>query len=120
MSKKSYTEGTWRSDRRFKALCKALAACKTEDQVADFLRDVGTLSELFAWAERWEVAQRLAKGETYRAIATVTGASTTTVTRVANFLNSGEGYKSVLNTHHHHHADSAPRGKRSASMVRKG
>ena len=113
MSKKSYTEGNWRSNKRFRALCKALAACKTEEQVANFLRDVGTLSELFAWSERWEVAQRLASGENYRAISAVTGASTTTVTRVASYLYDGEGgYQRVLQSAHHHATSSlAGRGR---------
>jgi uncharacterized protein YerC len=39
----------------------------------------------------------LAKGKTYRQIAELTGASTTTVTRVARFLQNGEGgYQRLL------------------------
>jgi TrpR-related protein YerC/YecD len=59
--------------------------------MADFLRDIGTLSELQAWSERLEVAKQLARGLSYRQVAAQTGASTTTVTRVARFLESGAG-----------------------------
>lgn len=76
---------------------------KTEEEMAAFLRDIGTLSELQAWSERFEVAKQLAQGITYREIAKNTGASTTTVTRVGKFLENGEGgYRKVLNAHRHH------------------
>ena len=92
-----FGEHNWRTDPGFPALCKALASCRTSQAVADLLRDIGTLSELRAWSERLEVARLLAAGKTYREIAEVTGASTTTVTRVARFLRDGEGgYRQVL------------------------
>jgi TrpR-related protein YerC/YecD len=97
MTAKTFTEHNWRKDPAFKALCEALASCKTPEAVADFLRDIGTLTELQAWSERLEVARLLAKGKTYREIAETTGASTTTVTRVARFLQGGEGgYRRLL------------------------
>ena len=91
MPKKHFTEGNWREDPWFRSLCTALAGCRTEEEVANFLRDIGTLSELKAWSERLEVAKELARGLTYRQVAKNTGASTTTVTRVAKFIESGEG-----------------------------
>jgi len=118
MPKRTYTEGTWRTDPWFRALCKALTQCKTEIAVADFLRDVATLSELRAMSERLEVARRIAAGQTYRQIAEETGASTTTVTRVGNFLMGGAGgYRKSLNyiVDHQHHAAS-PRGERMVSV----
>ena len=97
MAPKTFTEHNWRKDPAFKALCRALASCKTPAAVADLLRDIGTLTELQAWSERLEVARLLATGKTYREIADVTGASTTTVTRVARFLQGGEGgYRRLL------------------------
>lgn len=67
------------------------------------LRDIATLSELQAFSERLEVARLLSQGLSYRKVAAQTGASTTTVTRVAHFLENGEGgYRKVLNTHRHH------------------
>lgn len=71
--------------------------------MADFLRDVGTLMELQAWSERLEVARLIAEKKTYREIADTTGASTTTVTRVARFLQGSEGgYRHVLREIHQH------------------
>ncbi|MDO8648772.1 MAG: YerC/YecD family TrpR-related protein [Candidatus Peregrinibacteria bacterium] len=119
MAKRSYNEGNWRTDPWFRALCKALAACETEAEVANFLRDVGTLTELQAWSERFEVAKQIANKKTYRDISDSTGASTTTITRVARFLQSGEGgYRRSLNAKHHHHP-AASRAERMASTVRK-
>jgi len=120
MARKSFTEGNWRNDPWFRALCTAIATCKNETEIADFLRDVGTLTELQAWSERLEVAKRVLQGDTYRAITAKTGASTTTVTRVARFLQSGEGgYQRILKLAKHHHHSATSRGERMASMVRK-
>lgn len=84
-------------------LCSALRSCRTDEDMANFLRDIGTLSELQAWSERLEVARLLGKGLSYRQIAKETGASTTTVTRVAHFLENGEGgYRRFLRVHRHH------------------
>jgi TrpR-related protein YerC/YecD len=103
MSKRTFTEGTWRKDSRFKKLCRAILNCRTEREVEDFLRDVGTLSELYTWSERLDVADRLQQGRSYREASIVTGASTTTVTRVASFLYDGEGgYQRILAGQHHH------------------
>jgi TrpR-related protein YerC/YecD len=101
--KRRFTEDSWRKEPWFKGLCGALLACKTHEEMENFLRDVATLSELQAWSERLEVARLLAQGLSYRQVAAKTGASTTTVTRVANFLENGEGgYRKVLKAHRHH------------------
>ncbi len=91
MGKHQFTEKNWRKDPWFRALCGAFAACNTPDGVADLLRDVATLSELQAMSERMEVAKQLSRGLTYRQVAANTGASTTTVTRVAKAMSGGEG-----------------------------
>lgn len=102
-TRKRFTEDAYRKEPWFRALCQALVACKTEEEMANFLRDVGTLSELQSWAERLEVARQLSKGLSYREVARITGASTTTVTRVAKFIENGPGgYRKVLNVHRHH------------------
>lgn len=101
--KRRFTEDAWRKEPWFKNLCAALRSSKTDEDMANFLRDIATLSELQAWSERLEVARLLAKGLSYRQIAKETGASTTTVTRVAHFLENGEGgYRRFLNAHRHH------------------
>lgn len=121
MARRSFTEGNWRKDPWFTALCRAIASCKTEGEVAEFLRDVGTLSELQAWSERLEVAKQITKGRTYRDICASTGASTTTITRVARFLQSGEGgyerflsstKKGVITSGTHQHMSPAARRAR--------
>lgn len=91
MSRRTFTESTWRNHPWFKALCKTLTACQTEREMANLLRDVGTLSELQSWSERWAIARLLVRGMTYQEISHATGASTTTITRVAHFVADGEG-----------------------------
>lgn len=91
MGKRRFTEQAYHNDPWFRALCSAISACKDEKEVADFLRDVGTLSELQAWSERLEVAKQLSRGLPYRTVSAYTGASTTTVTRVARFMENGKG-----------------------------
>lgn len=116
MTKKSFTEGTWRTDPLFRRLCKAFLACRTEQEVGDFLRDVATLAELKALSERLEVARLLLEGVSYREAAKCAPSSTATVTRVASFLNGGVGgYRSVLKTHQHHR--SSPCGERMVSKT---
>ena len=67
------------------------------DEVERFLRDLCTLGELEAMAHRWEVVKLLDQGLPYQEIARRTGASTTTVTRVAHWLRHGEGgYRTAL------------------------
>jgi TrpR-related protein YerC/YecD len=101
--KRRFTEDSWRREPWFKSLVSALRTCKTEQDTENFLRDIATLSELQALSERLEVARLIAKGLSYRQVAEQTGASTTTVTRVAKFIENGEGgYRSILNTHRHH------------------
>lgn len=101
--KRRFTEDSWHKEPWFQGLVSALRSCRTDEDMASFLRDIGTLSELQSWSERLEVARLIAQGMSYRAIAQATGASTTTVTRVAHFLENGEGgYRSVLHTHRHH------------------
>ncbi|MDD5040808.1 MAG: YerC/YecD family TrpR-related protein [Candidatus Peribacteraceae bacterium] len=116
MGKRRFTEGTWRSDPLFRRLCRAFLACRTENDVANFLRDVATLAELKALSERLEVARLLLAGVSYREAAKCAPSSTATVTRVAVFLNGSEGgYRSVLDKHQHHHV--SPRGERMVSKA---
>jgi len=119
MGKRRFTEDSWQKDPWFRALCSALASCKNEEEVAFLLRDIGTLSELQAWSERLEVAKLLAQSLSYREVAKRTGASTTTVTRVAKFIENGPGgYRKYLKTdRHHRHASSSRSGEKTASVL---
>ncbi len=73
------------------SLLEAIAALRDRDECARFFRDLCTLPELNALAERWEVAQRLDDQVPYRQISELTGASTATITRIAHWLRHGEG-----------------------------
>jgi TrpR-related protein YerC/YecD len=72
-------------------LFDAVTTLRTRSEVEHFLRDLCTLSELEAMAHRWQVARLLEEGLPYLEISERTGASTTTVTRVAHWLRHGEG-----------------------------
>ena len=74
-----------------RALFDAIVSLETRQETEAFLRDLCTLSELEAMAHRWEVAQLLAEGLPYLEVAKRAHASTTTVTRVAQWLRNGEG-----------------------------
>lgn len=102
-TRKRFTDDSFQKEPWFRALCSALLSCKTEADMANLLRDVGTLSELQAWSERLEVAKHLVRGLSYREVARLTGASTTTVTRVARFIENGMGgYRAYFHAHRHH------------------
>ena len=62
-----------------------------------FFRDLCTLTELRDMAQRWAVVRLLDSGLHYAEISRRTGASTATITRIASWLNHGEGgYRSML------------------------
>ena len=78
-------------------LFDAILALETRSEVEAFFRDLCTLAELEAMSHRWQVARLLERGLPYLEIAERTGASTTTVTRVAHWLKHGEGgYRAAL------------------------
>ena len=78
-------------------LINAVLRLDTPDEAARFLRDLCTLGELRDLAQRWAVVRRLDAGEHYAAISRETGASTATITRIASWLNHGEGgYREAL------------------------
>ena len=81
------------------ALFQALALFETPFEAGRFLKDLATPAEIEAFAERWRIARLLSEGGgSYREIAAETGASTTTIGRVARFLNDENygGYRAML------------------------
>ena len=81
------------------AVAKAILTLKDAAEDRAFLDDLCTPAELRAFAERFKVARLLDEGQlSYREISERTGASTTTVTRVARFLREmpHQGYRLVL------------------------
>ncbi|BDW99434.1 YerC/YecD family TrpR-related protein [Maricaulis maris] len=82
------------------ALSQALLALRDAGEAERFLRDLLTPGEMKTLTERWRVAGLLNEGgHSYREISEMTGASTTTVTRVARFLSQEpwQGYRTILN-----------------------
>ena len=62
-----------------------------------FLRDLCTRRELHDLSQRWRIVRLLADGLPYTEISSTTGASTATVTRIAQWLNHGAGgYQEAL------------------------
>ena len=72
-------------------LFDTIAKLRNPDEARRFFRDLCTQSELEAMAHRWEVAQLLDQGLPYLEVSKRAHASTTTVTRVAQWLRNGEG-----------------------------
>lgn|GEM_PF-51530 len=79
-------------------LVRALLSLDNEEDAYRLLDDLCTVAEVQAMAQRLAVASLLAQNTTYNAIASETGASTATISRVKRCLNYGaDGYKRVLN-----------------------
>lgn len=78
-------------------LFEAILALRDPGECYRFFEDLCTVAELKELSQRFEVARRLAAGETYQTIVAGTGASTATVSRVKRALEYGaDGYKLVL------------------------
>ena len=79
------------------ALIDAILRLESRDEAERFLRDLCTLGELHDMAQRWAVVRLLDGGLHYAEISRQTGASTATITRIASWLNHGEGgYREML------------------------
>ncbi|HOP20906.1 MAG TPA: YerC/YecD family TrpR-related protein [Parvularculaceae bacterium] len=90
---------TERREKDAQELFAAIAALRDAEEAARFMRDLATPGELQAFAERWRIARLLNEGEqSYRDIAAETGASTTTIARVARFLKEEphKGYRMMI------------------------
>jgi TrpR-related protein YerC/YecD len=79
------------------ALVDAILRLDDREAALRFLRDLCTLGELHDMAQRWAVVRLLDEGLHYADISRQTGASTATITRIASWLNHGEGgYREML------------------------
>ena len=79
------------------ALFEAIGSLDGLEETERFFRDLCTLTELRDLSQRWAVARLLDGGLHYAEISRTTGASTATITRIASWLNHGEGgYRAVL------------------------
>jgi len=85
------------NSKKIANLFTAVLSLKDLKDVEAFFRDLCTIDELKAMTERWEIAQLVDRGLSYREVADKLRVSTTTVSRVAFWLNHGEGgYRAVL------------------------
>lgn len=84
-------------NEREKMLVRVFASLKTEKEIASLLRDLLTLPEIEEFANRIEIVRMLSLDKPYLEIAKKTKVSTTTVTRVAQWLYRGcGGYKRIV------------------------
>ncbi len=86
-----------RAQARQDTLVQALLGLEDANETRAFLSDLCTPRELDDLSQRLEVACMLDAGSSYARIQEVTGASATTVARVARCLKYGPGgYRTVL------------------------
>jgi TrpR-related protein YerC/YecD len=80
----------WRNEAA-RDLFEAILRLESVDEASAFFRDLCTLGELHDMAQRWAVVRLLDSGMHYAEISSRTGASTATITRIAQWLHHGEG-----------------------------
>lgn len=78
-------------------LFDAILSLNTREECCNFFEDLCTINELLSLSQRLEVASMLKGGNTFVEIATQTGVSTATISRVNNCLKNGTGgYQTAL------------------------
>jgi TrpR-related protein YerC/YecD len=81
------------ADRLFGAILQL----KTIEECYAFFEDIGTISEIKAFVQRFDVARMLTEHKTYKEIHEKTGASEATISRVSRALYYGaDGYLLAL------------------------
>lgn len=91
-------------------LFQAVLQLETVQEAKQFFRDLMTEQELIEFGKRWKVARMLSDGVSYNKIIKKTGMSSTTVARIAKWLNNGmSGYKLMLEKTHHNTAQYSTR-----------
>lgn len=80
-----------------RSLAEAITAVADANEALRFLRDLCTIGELKELGQRWHVARLLDEGVSYHDISERTGASSATISRVAQWLRYGQdGYRLVI------------------------
>jgi TrpR-related protein YerC/YecD len=78
-------------------LCDAILSLESREEVYRFFEDICTINEIKDLEQRLQVAKMLKQRRTYLDIASTTGASTATISRVNRALNYGsDGYNLVF------------------------
>ena len=92
-------------------LIQSILALRTDDETKRFLRDLMTEKEIKEFAKRLKAAEMLTEKVPYSVIEKETGLSSTTVARVAKWLNGkGGGYRTIISKLHHHNSIQSRRG----------
>lgn len=85
------------SDKKSKALYKAVLSLKNPSECKRFFRDLLTKAEIKEFANRWKVAKMLNGKIPYEEIEKETGMSSTTIARIQKWLTEGKGgYRLML------------------------
>lgn len=78
-------------------LFEAILSINNKEECYRFFEDICTINEINALRQRLQVAKMLMQRKTYLDIASTTGASTATISRVNRSLNYGnDGYKMIF------------------------
>ena len=84
-------------DEDMDILFRGILKLQTVEDCYDFFEDLGTIAELRAMVQRFQVARMLDEGRIYSDIVQETGASTATISRVNKCLVYGsDGYRKML------------------------
>jgi TrpR-related protein YerC/YecD len=95
-------------------LLDSVVRLESLDEARAFFRDLCTLGELHDMAQRWAVVRLLDEGMHYLEISHRTGASTATITRIAQWLHHGEGgYMKALERLHAANPTANPTGEKT-------
>jgi len=98
-------------NKRTDSLFAAILSLASSEEAEQFFRDLCTVEEIKEMADRWAIANLVNEGVSYRKIAAKLKTSTSTVSRVATWLNNGQGgYRLVINRLHHHNPAKLRRG----------
>ena len=84
-------------------LFRTILTLTNEDELRRFFRDLLTENEIAEFSNRWQAAQMLNSKIPYSKIVSETGLSSTTVARIAKWLNGDQGgYRLALARAAHH------------------
>jgi TrpR-related protein YerC/YecD len=90
MANRSAGSDEWRNDNTA-SLMDTIIELTDRDEAERFFRDLCTRRELEEMAARWSVVKSLGEGHSYREIHDLTGVSTATITRIAQWVRHGTG-----------------------------
>ena len=78
-------------------LLEAVLSLKNKEELERFFEDLCTIQEINSLVQRFDVALQLDRGLTYSQIASITRASTATISRVNRSLRYGnDGYDEIF------------------------